>query len=459
MKKQKSLLIFFIIFFCGISCCFAIGEKTSPMYNFSLDEAIGIAFKNNKDIQIQEQEVTAAKAFITEARSVFLPNVSANAGYTHTGTVLTMPLAISAKKDIGIFTGYENDNKLGLQIEQNMYNGGANIANLRQSEVKLKIQQETLRARKLDTEFEVKRLYYGLLLAYETERIAQDLYDQAKSHYEDVQKKYEQGTASRFDLLQSKVQISKISPELIKAKNSIDLISAELKKLLGLKMRDEIHLKDSFLYDPIEIKEGEFLQLAYLNKPEMNLRTLGVDVSKWLIAIAKSGYRPQVDANLGYNYSSNNLANMINDRHSNWYAGFSVNVPIFDGFSSKAKVDQAKARYAQANLSKEDLVDQIAVDIRQACLDLKQAAELINSQKDNVMEAKEALSIVNVSYDNGKATNLDVLDTQVSLAQVEKNLSEAIYDYLIAHSSLDRTMGVSIFLPKLEKETKNESKK
>jgi outer membrane protein TolC len=144
---------------------------------------------------------------------------------------------------------------------------------------------------------------------------------------------------------------------------------------------------------------------------------------------------------------------MFNDKHSNWDAGVSVTIPIFDGFSSKAKVEEARARYAQAVLEKEDLGDQIAVEIRRACLDLQQAQAIIDSQKDNIDEAKEALKIAQVRYDNGEGTNLDILDTMVSLSQVRKNLSEGIYDYLMAHAYLDRTTGKTYI-----QEAKNESR-
>jgi outer membrane protein TolC len=118
-----------------------------------------------------------------------------------------------------------------------------------------------------------------------------------------------------------------------------------------------------------------------------------------------------------------------------------VNIPIFEGFSTKAKVDAARARYASAKLSKDNLYDQIAVDIRKGCLDLKEAQAIIRSQEDNVGQAKEALRISEVSYANGVAINLDVLDAQVSLAQIQKNLAAGIYDYLMAQAYLDRSMG------------------
>lgn len=409
----------------------------------SLKDAIEISFKNNKDIQVQEKDIQYAAAGIMLAQSEFLPKLSVNGGYTHNGSVLHLSSTGTLKKDIGVFTGYKDDNALGMTIGDTIYSGGANSANYKQAKLNLKVSEETLVAKKLDVEFETKRLYYGLLLAYETERIAKDLVDQAQSHYKDVENKFKQGTASKFDLLQSKVQVSKLMPELVRAQNAVDLIMADLKKLLGFKMQDNLEVNDKLTYSVIEIKEGEFLKQAYLYKPEMILKSYGIDINKWAIQIARSSGLPQINAELGYSYRSNNPGNMFNNRHNNWNAGFSVAIPIFDGFSTKAKVDQAKARYAQSALQKEDLSDQIAVDIRQACLDLKQAEAIINSQKDNIGEAKEALRIAEISYDNGEGTNLDVLDAQVSLSQIEKNLSEGTYDYLMAKAYLDRTMGAS----------------
>ena len=432
----KTVCICLILIFSGSGNLYA---EDNPL---SLQETISIAFKNNKNIQIQEQELLSARADILGARSEFLPQLDLNAAYTRNGAVA--PSVASGKKDAGVFTGYKNDNYLGASLNQIIYNGGFNTANFNQAQLNLKSAEQTLRAKKLDIEFEAKRLYYGLLLAYETERIAQELTDNAKNHYQDVENRYAQGLSSKFDLLQSSVQVSLTMPELVKAKNAVDLIKADLKKLLSFKQQQPLEIADKRLaYSLIEIREDDFLKEAYLNKPEMSLRTLGIDISKWSIQMAKAGWRPQVNASAGYDYRSNNWGDMINKQHNNWNFGLNFSLPIFDGFSTKAKVDAAKARYSQAVLTKENLVDQIAVDVRQACLDLNQALAIINSQKDNVLQAKEALQISIVSYDNGEAKNLDVLDAQVSLGQIETNLSQGIYDYLMAQAELERTLGRS----------------
>lgn len=453
LNKKLTLLIFALIFEALLYTAGSCEEAQRPKeFKLTLKEAILTAFNNNKDIKRQEQDLYVSSASIVDARSNFIPKANLQAAYKHNDSVISLNTP-TAKKDIGVAAGYKNDNLIGVTIDETISNGGANIANYNQAKLGLKVSEETLRAKKLDVEFETKRLYYGLLLAYETERIAKDLVGQAISHYEDVESKFGQGTSSRFDLLQSKVQISKLMPELVKASNNIDLIKVELVKLLGLKMRDSVEAGEHLAYSLIDIREEEFLKEAYLNKPEMILDSLGVDINKWSIQMAKAGWRPQVNASAGYLYRSNDIGDMLNSRHNNWSAGFSVTIPIFDAWSTKAKVDEAKAKYAQAILKKEDLSDQICVDVRSACLDLKEAKTIIDSQKDNISEAKEALRISIVRYDNGVGTNLDVLDSQVSLAQVEQNLAEGIYDYLMAGAYLDRTRGRS-FLG----EEKNEKK-
>lgn len=439
-----AVLLFFLMLLPAGQDAGYCESQPAKVYEFStLADAVAIAFRNNKDIQIQEYSIKVAQADILYARSAFLPNLDFNGGYTHNGAVLRLSNAQNSKKDPGVFSGYIDTNTAGLNASQTVYNGGANIASLREAQVGLKEQLETLRATKLNVELDAKRLYYGLLLAYETERIARDLVEQAQTHYQQVKQKYEQGTASRFDVLQSKVQVSLLMPQLISARNAVELIVAEMDKLLGVKVGSDVIINDKLIQTPLEIKEEDFLREAYLNEPEMILKSLGIDMGKWAIKYARAGWLPQVEAGAEYVYQSNNPGNMINNKHGNWNIGFTVRIPLFDGFSTKAKVDAAKAQYMQSVVSKDNLSDQVAVDVKQSCLDLVKSDTIIKSQEDNLQDAKEALKISYVRYDNGVGINLDVLDAQVSLANVEKNLAEGIYDYIMAQARLDRLMGRS----------------
>ncbi len=433
MSDRKVIIFSILILSAFLVPTFGFCQNNSPLIcaELTLTDVISIAFQNNKDIQIQEQEITVATANILGAKSPFLPQVNLQTSYTYNDKILSP----------NIYSGYKNDHLANIGFSQSVYSGGLNMANYKQAVISLDVQKETLLAKKLDIEFDARRLYYGLLLAYETERIAKDALNQAIAHYEDVKKMYAQGTASRFDMLQSGVQVSLLEPDVVRAGNEIEALKADLNKLLARKVDYPITTKEKLTYNFIKIQEVEFLKIAYLQRPEIKLKSLGIDIDQWGISMAKSGYRPTIDILGNYSFRSNRLGNMLNEKQRNWNAGLAVNVPIFEGFSTKAKVDAARATFAQAKISKANLVDQVAVEIRKACLSLREAETIIKSQKDNVDQAREALRIAEVSYANGVAINLDVLDAQVSLAQIQKNLASATYDYLMAQAYLNRSMG------------------
>lgn len=415
------------------------GDKAGRV--LTLRDAIRTAIINNRSIQIQEEEVEYAKGGVLYSRSQFLPQIDAVYTYTFNSAVFYSDSFPNHRIDTRVFSGFKNDNAGGFQAQEVIYNGGANVAALKQSNVSLRIARETLRAAKLEVEFETKRLFYGLLLAYETRRIAQNLVDQAQAHYEETKAMYGQGTASKFDVLQSKVNVSTLIPQLVSADNSVEVIKAELKKLLVVDLYDPVAIDGLLAYKEIPVKEEEFLSEAYKGRPEMIIKLLGVDLNKWAVEFARAGWLPQVSATATYMYRTDNLNNFMTPQHNLWTVGMTASMPLFDGFATKAKVDEARARYNQARLQRSDYADQLAVDVRTACLDMKKSKALIDAQTDSVGEAKEALRLSEVRFRNGVGTNLDVFDSEVSLAQVEQSLAQGTYDYIMAKAQIDRLRG------------------
>jgi len=126
---KSACLLLFLTFSC-------LGSLYAQDNSLSLGDTIITAFKNNIDIQIQEQELAIARADILGARSEFFPQLDLNAGYTRNGAVAST--VTQGKKDPGIFTGYKNNNSLGAGLSQVVYNGGFNTANLSQAKLNLK---------------------------------------------------------------------------------------------------------------------------------------------------------------------------------------------------------------------------------------------------------------------------------------------------------------------------------
>jgi outer membrane protein TolC len=122
IDKQRvifSIILLSVLLIFSAAFCQEVKTNSSPELN--LTDIVLLAFKNNKDIQIQEKEIIIAQADILGVTSVFLPQVNLKGGYTHNDKVLAE----------NIFTGYRNDYLANLMLSESIYNGGANIASFK----------------------------------------------------------------------------------------------------------------------------------------------------------------------------------------------------------------------------------------------------------------------------------------------------------------------------------------
>ncbi|HDH57793.1 MAG TPA: TolC family protein, partial [Bacteroidetes bacterium] len=79
--------------------------------------------------------------------------------------------------------------------------------------------------------------------------------------------------------------------------------------------------------------------------------------------------------------------------------------------------------------------------IIQAKSRLREAMKNVKAQQEGVQLARKGLEIAEVRYENGLATQLEVLDAQVALNQANTNELSAYYDAITAKADLEKAMG------------------
>jgi len=156
---------------------------------------------------------------------------------------------------------------------------------------------------------------------------------------------------------------------------------------------------------------------------------------------ARAGYKPTASIFGGYQWQSPVYENDLNDDLSGWIAGAQVNWSLFDGQLTRGKVVEARARYEHAKLDVDDTSRQIELDVRTAYSNFIEAREILESQKTVQEEAQEALRLAEARMNAGSGTQLDVLDAQTSLTQARTTQVQALHDYSVARSRLQRAMG------------------
>jgi outer membrane protein TolC len=291
--------------------------------------------------------------------------------------------------------------------------------------------------------FNVKKAFYGVLLARTFVEVSEEAAGLAGKHLKNVKAMFDVGMASKFELLRSEVQASNLKPPLIRARNGLRAAELALKTLLGLDLRQTVEFKGELSFRELEVDAGASSAQALANRPELEQLRFQRMIADEMLRTAKASSLPTLALGAQYNLWSNTFA--FTGGH--WESYYSVNlvlsVPIFNGFVNAAKVGETKAVLKQLDYSQKGLAGRVKFEVEQAVLNLGQARETLLSQEKNVEEAREAVRIAELNFAEGIATTLDVSSAQVALTQAKTNYSQALYDYALAAAELEKAVGGS----------------
>jgi outer membrane protein len=444
MKKKiiLSSAIFFLLFLIFFLCPPAPGQPQGKLV-LTLEESIRLALERNPFFLANQEKINEASASLREAVARFFPTLNAQGTHTLDEKLFTLefPSFIPGQPAQRVRVDFTRDYQMGFSFSVPLFTGGKLVSGFKQAEYNLRATEESVRQAKLDTIYNVKRAFYGYLLAQKFVEVAKEAVDLAAKHLENVRHLYEVGLASRFDLLRSEVQLANLKPQLLRAQNQVELAAINLKTLLGIDLAQEIELQGELTFKPFEVEEKELLEQALAWRPELSGLRYQRQMAGELVKLARSADLPTIAVGGSYNF----WANYLNFKKGNWQSYYSFNlvlsVPIFNGFSSSAQVAKAKAMERSLELTEKGMVDLIRAEIKQAWLNLKQAQETLLSQEKNLEQAQESVRLAELNYNEGLATFLDVSSAQVALTQARTNYSQALFDYAMAVAQLEKAVG------------------
>jgi len=257
-----------------------------------------------------------------------------------------------------------------------------------------------------------------------------------------TKERYNKGEASHYDLLRSKVEVANIKPQLIKAENFLKTSLNFLKVLLGIDPDTKIEIKGEFEFIPEETDLNREVYLALEKRPELKEIALQEEAVESQVKAAYAGYLPQIYFNFTDFANQKEAFTMGRKSYDDyWIATVSVKMSVFDGFLTSARVKEAKAKKRKLSILRKKLEDIVKVEVKNAILDLESARSSVESQKENVKRAKEAYQIIKERYENGQASQLDLLDARVALSTAKVNLAQSLYDFMVAKAKLRYVVG------------------
>lgn len=441
MKKQYITFVTIAVLSAGS----AMAQK-----QWNLKQCIEYAIEHNLTIKQQEAAKDESAVDLNTAKWSRLPDLNGSASHSFNfGRSLQMDntyqqlntqnTGLNLSTSIPLFTGMQIPNQIAL------------------SKLNLKAAVEDLNKAKEDISIQVTSAYLQVLFNEELAKVAHEQVTLSEEMLKQKTAFFKVGKASEAELYEAKSRVAQDQLSAVQADNEYRLALLDLSQLLELPTPEGFGIvspsidedKDfSILTSPADIYSE-----ALLIKPSIKAAQYRVEGAQKSIRIAQSGYYPQLSLGAGiatsyYNVSgreNGNFGSQLRDNFSQ-YIGLSLNIPIFNRFSTRNQVRKARIQQTTLNWQLEDAKKALYKEIQQAYYNAVNAESKFESSRTADEAAKASFNLMKEKYANGKATSTEFNEARTNWLKAVSDRIQAKYDYLFRTKILDFYKGVPLTL-------------
>ncbi len=261
--------------------------------------------------------------------------------------------------------------------------------------------------------------------------LAQALYDQAA----DLQK---EGVGTGIDTLRANVELQNEKQRLIEAENDRETSLFGLSRLLNLDPRQAIELGDSLSFFDTPQPEAEpSIELALAERQEWKALESQIKAAEFQKKASQDSRLPSLRFDGDYAYVGTSGSTTL----PTYTYQASVNMPLFTGGRIHAEVVRADLEIKKVEQQRDDLRNQIALDVKTALLNLQSARNEVEVANLGVQLSKEEVDQARDRFKAGVANNIEVIQAQDSLSRANDNQIAALYRFNQARADLARSVG------------------
>jgi len=395
-----------------------------------LQRCLAIALERHPSILAAGGTIRAGDSRVGQARSGYYPQISGNVGYNR-----SEPMT-QAKGTFGsdILDSYSST----LSLNQNLYDFGRTSTQVKVQELSRDSFQADLENVRIQVIFGVKQAYYGLLQANRNRDVGQEVVDQFQQHLNQARAFFEIGTKPKFDVTKAEVDLSNARLNLLKAENAFRLAQVALNNAIGLPGAPEYEVSARLSFQRVEVDLEETVKKAYDQRPDLQSILMRKRSQEQSIELARKGYYPSLSGNASYGWGGSGWDFPLGQ---GWSVAAQLNIPLFTGYLTKYQIDEARANLEVLAANEALLRQTIYQDVRQAWLNMREAADRIVVAELSVRQATENLELANGRYASGVGSPIEVTDALVAVSNAKTAHISALHDYKLAQASLERAAG------------------
>lgn len=442
--KQK-IIITLLLFASLINA-----QDKKEKFSFTLDQAIEHALQNNYKAINASRDIESAKQKKWETTAAGLPQINAGLDYSKNFVFTQQGISGNAFNPGGdpnavstIAFGTKNSMNARATLSQLIFDGSYIVA-LQASKTYLQFYQNS----KLKTDNDIREMvtnYYGnVLLAQENILILEKNKTTLEKNLFETKETYKNGLIEEETVEQLQITLASVNSSLSNVSRLVEISNKMLKITLGLDIDDELILTEKL--DDLTTKNVDLTlsneSFNVTNNIDYKIAENFKEQRRLEYKREQSAYLPSLSANVnfGYNAFSNTFSFTSPDQNWNNFSnlGVSLNVPIFSSFSRKAKNQQAKIAFEQAETQLTEAEQMLKLQFESSKSDYDYSIEQYATSKSNLKLAERIENKQQVKFKEGLSTSFEFTEAQRQLYSAQQNYLQSMIDVINKKTALDK---------------------
>ncbi|MBK7572335.1 MAG: TolC family protein [Bacteroidetes bacterium] len=404
-----------------------------------IDSAIKIALEKNYDVLIYSNLTEIEKNNNTIGNAGMLPNIDLSGTYIKSNNDLKQELSNGTNVDKkGVASTNTN---LDAGLNWTLFDGMRMFHTKKkldgffyQSEQQLKLQMETTISNVIDA-------YYTIIRDQQLLKAIQQQIILLKERMQLSERKLNNGSGSKLDLLQAKVEFNRQKSIELVTLSDIDEAKLRLNYLLARPMDTPFITEDTVIisfrpsYDELKksLPDNNNIRLYEMNRKLAELSLKENQSLRYPTITFMSHYI--------FNRSENGAGFTLLNQSKGLNFGVSASVPIFNGFNINRQIKNSKLDVLNSKLQFTQVNEQINAELANAFRKFSNCLEILSTEEENILLAREMLLIAQERYRVGISNSIELQDSYRSFEESMLRLVEARFKAKTLETDLRRISG------------------
>ena len=433
MSLMKSFLFFSILFYFP-----AKGQEI-----LTLEEAIATALNNNYDIQLARNDSMVAALDYTYRDAIFLPRLNATGSNVWNRNKQNQEFSTGTKREGKVKT----TSLVGsVNLNWTLFDGFKMFATRDKAAELIKLGELGIKNQVINTVAEVINTYYNIVRQKQQLRAIEEQMSISQTRVTLAERRLDIGVGTKPDVLQSKVDLNAQKASQLEQQTLIVQLKDQLNQVMNIRNPAGYDVYDTIPLN-MALNIGDLQAGIERTNPLLQISRKNIDIAGLTLKERKAERFPIVSFNSAYNFSRTNNDVALNpalpvfNQNKGPNFGFTANVPILNNFNQRRLIKQALLDIQYQELIYQNQRSELDLAVLNAFSEYEQQKKALVLEEENILLAKENVSIALEVYRLGASTIIQLREAQKSLEDAYNRLISARYNTKLAETELLRLKG------------------